>query len=107
MEGLAKLRPAFWSNGTVTAGNASQVTDGAAASLLMSRDKANELGIEPLANFVNFQVAGCQPDEMGVGPRYAIPKLLGKVGLETSDIEYFEVNEAFASRLSTAYGSSA
>ncbi len=98
MEGLAKLRPAFWQNGTVTAGNASQVTDGAAASLLMSREKANELGIKPLAKFVNFQVVGCKPDEMGVGPRYAIPKLLGKVGLETRDIDYFEINEAFASQ---------
>jgi len=98
MEGLAKLRPAFWKDGTVTAGNSSQITDGAAASLLMSREKANELGIKPLARFVNFQVAGCGPDEMGVGPRYAIPKLLKKVGLETKDIDYFEINEAFASQ---------
>jgi acetyl-CoA acyltransferase len=98
MEGLAKLRPAFSSNGTVTAGNASQVTDGAAASLLMSRGKAAELGIKPLASFVNFQVAGCRPDEMGVGPRYAIPRLLDKVGLETRDIDYLEINEAFASQ---------
>ena len=98
MEGLAKLRPAFWKDGTVTAGNSSQITDGAAASLLMSREKASELGIEPLARFVNFQVAGCGPDEMGVGPRYAIPKLLKKVALETKDIDYFEINEAFASQ---------
>jgi acetyl-CoA acyltransferase len=98
MEGLAKLRPAFWKNGTVTAGNSSQTTDGAAASLLMSREKANELGIKPLARFLNFQVAGVRPDEMGVGPRYAIPKLLKKVGLETKDIDYFEINEAFASQ---------
>lgn len=98
MAGLAKLRPAFWKNGTVTAGNSSQMTDGAAASLLMSREKAQELGIKPIARFVNFQVAGCRPDEMGVGPRYAIPKLLKKVGLETKDIDYFEINEAFASQ---------
>jgi len=98
MEGLAKLRPAFWKGGTVTAGNSSQTTDGAAASLLMSRDKANELGLTPLARFVHFQVAGCRADEMGVGPRYAIPRLLKKVGLELKDIDYFEINEAFASQ---------
>ncbi len=98
MEGLAKLRPAFWREGTVTAGNSSQMTDGAAASLLMSREKADALGIKPIARFVNFQVAGCRPDEMGVGPRYAIPKLLKKVGLQTKDIDYFEINEAFASQ---------
>ncbi len=98
IEGLAKLRPAFWRDGTVTAGNSSQMTDGAAASLLMSREKADALGIKPIARFVNFQVAGCRPDEMGVGPRYAIPKLLKKVGLESRDIDYFEINEAFASQ---------
>jgi len=98
VEGLAKLRPAFWKNGSVTAGNSSQMTDGAAATLLMSRDKAEELGIKPIARFVNFQVAGCRPDEMGVGPRYAIPKVLKKAGLETKDIDYFEINEAFASQ---------
>ncbi|HUT54456.1 MAG TPA: thiolase family protein [bacterium] len=98
VEGLAKLRPAFWKNGTVTAGNSSQTTDAAAASLLMSREKANELGLKPLAKFINFQVAGCRSDEMGVGPSYAIPKLLKKVGLETKDIDYFEINEAFASQ---------
>jgi len=98
MEGLAKLRPAFWKNGTVTAGNSSQTTDGAAAALLMSREKANELGIKPIARFVHFQVAGCRADEMGVGPRFAIPRLLKKVGLETKDIDYFEINEAFASQ---------
>ncbi len=97
-EGLAKLRPAFWKDGTVTAGNSSQMTDGAAATLLMSREKANELGIKPIARFLNFQVAGVRPDEMGVGPAYAIPKLLKKAGLKTNDIDYFEINEAFASQ---------
>jgi acetyl-CoA acyltransferase len=98
VEGLAKLRPAFWMNGTVTAGNSSQMTDGAAATLLMSREKANELGLKPIAKFVNFQVAGNRPDEMGVGPRYAIPKVLKKAGMSTNDIDYFEINEAFASQ---------
>jgi acetyl-CoA acyltransferase len=98
LEGLAKLKPAFWKNGSVTAGNSSQTTDGAAASLLMSREKANELGIKPIAKFIHFQVAGCKADEMGVGPRYAIPRLLKKVGLELKDIDYFEINEAFASQ---------
>jgi acetyl-CoA acyltransferase len=98
MESLAKLRPAFWKDGSVTAGNSSQMTDGAAATLLMSREKANELGLKPIARFVNFQVAGNRPDEMGVGPRYAIPRLLKKVGMSTNDIDYFEINEAFASQ---------
>jgi acetyl-CoA acyltransferase len=98
MESLAKLRPAFWMNGTVTAGNSSQMTDGAAATLLMSREKANELGLKPIAKFVNFQVAGNRPDEMGVGPRYAIPRLLKKVGMSIDDVDYFEINEAFASQ---------
>jgi len=98
MQTLAKLRPAFWKDGSVTAGNSSQMTDGAAATLLMSREKANELGLKPIARFVNFQVAGNRPDEMGVGPRYAIPRLLKKVGMTTNDIDYFEINEAFASQ---------
>jgi len=98
MQGLAKLRPAFWKNGTVTAGNSSQMTDGAAASLLMSREKADELGLKPIAKFHNFQVAGVRPDEMGVGPAYAIPKLFEKTGRTTDQIEYFEINEAFASQ---------
>ena len=98
LEGLAKLRPAFWKNGTVTAGNASQTTDGAAASLLMSKEKCDQLGIKPIAKFVNFQVAGCKADEMGVGPLYAIRKILQKTGLKTDDIDYFEINEAFASQ---------
>ena len=69
------------------------MTDGAAATLLMSREKADALGIKPLARFVNFQVAGCKPDEMGVGPRYAIPKLLDKVGLECDDCHELEPGE--------------
>ena len=98
MEGLAKLRPAFWKNGVVTAGNSSQTTDGAAATLLMSKEKCDELGIKPIAKFINFQVAGCKADEMGVGPAYAIPRVLKKAGLEIKDIDYFEINEAFASQ---------
>ena len=98
MEGLAKLKPAFWKDGMVTAGNSSQTTDGAACTILMSKEKCDELGIKPIAKFVNFQVAGCRADEMGVGPRYAIPRVLKKAGLDLSDIDYFEINEAFASQ---------
>jgi len=98
MEGLAKLRPAFAKNGSVTAGNSSQMTDGAAASILMTREKADELGLQPIAKFHNFQVIGCRPDEMGVGPRYAIPKLMEKIGMKIEDIDLFEINEAFASQ---------
>ncbi len=97
-EGLGKLRPVFWKGGSVTAGNSSQMTDGAAMTLLMSREKAQELGLKPIAKFSNFQVAGCKADEMGVGPAVAIPKLLKKAGLSTGDIDYFEINEAFASQ---------
>ena len=98
MEGLAKLRPAFWKNGVVTAGNSSQTTDGAAATILMSKEKCDELGLKPIAKFVNFQVAGCKADEMGVGPAYAIPRVLKKAGLTIDQIDYFEINEAFASQ---------
>jgi acetyl-CoA acyltransferase len=98
LDGLGKLKPAFAKNGTVTAGNSSQMTDGAAASLLMSAEKAKDLGIKPLAKFHNFQVVGVRSDEMGVGPRWAIPKLLEKAGKKVSDIDLFEVNEAFASQ---------
>lgn len=98
VEGLGKLRPAFAAKGSVTAGNSSQMTDGAAASVLMSSEKAQELGIKPIAKFHNFQVVGVRPDEMGVGPRYAIPKLLEKAGKKVEDIDLFEVNEAFASQ---------
>lgn len=98
MEGLAKLRPAFALNGTVTAGNSSQMTDGAAATILMAKEKAEELGIKPIAKFHNFQVVGVRPDEMGVGPRYAIPKLMEKTRMKLEDIDLFEINEAFASQ---------
>jgi len=98
METLARLRPAFAKNGSVTAGNSSQMTDGAAMSILMTPEKAKELGLTPIAKFHNFQVIGVRPDEMGAGPRYAIPKLLKKVGKEVKDIDLFEVNEAFASQ---------
>lgn len=98
MEGLAKLRPAFALNGTVTAGNSSQMTDGAAATILMAKEKAEELGIKQIAKFHNFQVVGVRPDEMGVGPRYAIPKLMEKTRMKLEDIDLFEINEAFASQ---------
>jgi acetyl-CoA acyltransferase len=98
VEGLAKLRPAFSLTGSVTAGNSSQTTDGAAASVLMSGDMVKALGIKPLAKFKLFTTIGCKSDEMGVGPRYAIPKLLEKAGLTIDDIGVWEINEAFASQ---------
>ena len=98
MEGLAKLRPAFHANGTVTAGNASQMSDGAAATVVMSADKAKELGITPLARFVSFATAGCLPEEMGIGPVYAIPKALKLAGLTLDQIDVIELNEAFAAQ---------
>jgi len=98
-EALAKLKPAFKANGTVTAGNASPYSDGAAAVLLMRRSKAEELGLEPLARFVSFGVAGVDPDVMGVGPIKAVPKALAKAGLEMKDIDLIEFNEAFAAQV--------
>ena len=98
-EALAKLKPAFKANGTVTAGNASPYSDGAAAVLLMRRSKAEELGLEPLARFVSFAVAGVDPDVMGVGPIKAVPKALAKAGLEMKDIDLIEFNEAFAAQV--------
>ena len=98
LEVLSKLRPVFKADGTVTAGNSSQMTDGAAACILMSREKCEELGIKPIAKFHNYQVVGVPPEEMGIGPRWAIPKLLDKVGMKIEDIELFELNEAFASQ---------
>ena len=97
-EGLAKLRPAFNAKGTVTAGNASPLTDGAAAAVLMSEDKARELGVEPLGYYIDFQVAGVAPDEMGIGPVPAVRKLLAKNGLTVDDIAVFELNEAFGAQ---------
>jgi acetyl-CoA acyltransferase len=98
IEGLAKLKPAFHVKGTVTAGNASQMSDGAAAVVVMSAEKAAELGATPLARFVSFATAGCLPEEMGVGPVYAIPKALKMAGLTLDDIGVIELNEAFAAQ---------
>jgi acetyl-CoA acyltransferase len=98
MEVLASLRPAFAVNGTVTAGNSSQTSDGAAAVLVMGREKAESLGLKPLAKFRSFAVAGVPPEVMGIGPVAAIPKALKLAGLELSDIGLIELNEAFASQ---------
>jgi acetyl-CoA acyltransferase len=98
-EGLAKLRPAFKANGTVTAGNASPYSDGAAAVLLMRRSTADARGLKPLARFVSFAVAGVEPDVMGIGPIEAVPKALKRVGMSMSDIDLIEFNEAFASQV--------
>ncbi len=98
-EGLAKLRPAFTAKGTVTAGNSSPYSDGAAAVLLMSAGRAKALGLEPLARFVNFAVAGVAPDVMGVGPIKAVPKVLARAGRALGDVKLIEFNEAFASQV--------
>ena len=98
LETLAKLRPAFSVTGSVTAGNASQTSDGAAAVMVMDREKAESLGLKPLAKFRSFAVGGVPPEIMGVGPVVAIPKALKLAGLELSDINLFELNEAFASQ---------
>ncbi len=98
VDGLAKLRPVFAANGSVTAGNSSQTTDGAAATVIMSGDKVKSLGLHPIAKLVCYTTVGCEADEMGVGPRYAIPKLLKLAGLGINDIDLFEINEAFASQ---------
>lgn len=97
-ESLLKLKPAFVPGGSVTAGNSSQTTDGAAAAIVMSLDKAKELGIKPRLKFLGFAAAGCSPDEMGIGPVYAIPKVLKQTGLDLKDIGLIELNEAFASQ---------
>jgi acetyl-CoA acyltransferase len=98
LDALAKLKPAFHAHGTVTAGNASQMSDGAAAALVMSAEKARTLGLKPLARFVSFATAGCLPEEMGIGPIYAVPKALKLAGLNLSNIEVIELNEAFAAQ---------
>jgi len=98
LEGLAKLPPAFREGGTVTAGNASQLSDGASVALLMSAERATRLGVQPLGVFRGFTVAACEPDEMGIGPVFAVPKLLKQVGLKLDDIDLVELNEAFASQ---------
>lgn len=96
LESLAKLRPAFKKDGTVTAGNASQFSDGAAATLLMSRAEATRRGLAPLGVYRGIAVAGCAPEEMGIGPVFAVPKLLNRFGLTVADIGLWEINEAFA-----------
>lgn len=98
LDGLAGLPPAFEEDGTVTAGNASQLSDGASMTLLMSGERASQLGVEPLGIYRGFTVAGCEPDEMGIGPVFAIPRLLQNAGLEQDDIDLWELNEAFASQ---------
>jgi acetyl-CoA acetyltransferase family protein len=98
LAGLAKLPPAFEEDGTVTAGNASQLSDGASMTLVMSEERAKQLGLEPWAYFRGFTVAGCEPDEMGIGPVFAVPKLLKATGLKKDDVDLWELNEAFASQ---------
>jgi acetyl-CoA acyltransferase 1 len=98
LESMAKLKPAFKADGTSTAGNSSQVSDGAAAALMMRRDIAEALGLKPIAKFVATAVAGVKPDEMGVGPAVAIPKVLEMAGLGIADVGIWELNEAFASQ---------
>ena len=98
LEGLAKLPPAFEEGGTVTAGNASQLSDGASMTLIMSAERAAQLGLKPIGIFRGFTVAGCEPDEMGIGPVFAIPRLLKNAGLKIDDIDLWELNEAFASQ---------
>src|ERR1700734_3266824 len=98
VEVLGKLKPAFHAHGVVTAGNSSQMSDGAAAALLMSAERARKLGLKPLARFLAFATAGCLPEEMGVGPVYAIPKALKIAGLKLDQIDVIELNEAFAAQ---------
>jgi acetyl-CoA acyltransferase len=99
LEGLAKLRPAFKVNGTVTAGNASPYSDGAGAVLLMTAERAKELGLKPLARFITFAAAGVEPDVMGVGPIKAVPKALKRAGIKLDDVKLIEFNEAFAAQV--------
>ena len=98
LEALAKLKPAFHVHGVVTAGNSSQMSDGAAAAVVMSAERAKQRGIRPLARFVAFATAGCPPEEMGVGPVFAIPKALKIAGLKLDQIDVIELNEAFAAQ---------
>ncbi len=97
-DGLAKLKPAFHAKGTITAGNASQMSDGAAAGVVVSDERARELNLKPLARFVAYATAGCPPEEMGIGPVHAIPKALKVAGLKLEDIDVIELNEAFAAQ---------
>ena len=98
LDGLAGLPPAFEEDGTVTAGNASQLSDGASMTLLMTAQRAGQLGLEPMGIYRGFTAAGCEPDEMGIGPVFAVPRLLKNAGLEQDDIDLWELNEAFASQ---------
>ncbi|WP_415766867.1 thiolase family protein [Pseudomonas sp. ZB1P45] len=98
LESLAGLKPVFAEDGSVTAGNSSQLSDGASMTLVMSLEKALELGLKPKAFFRGFTVAGCEPDEMGIGPVFSVPKLLKAKGLRVADIDLWELNEAFASQ---------
>jgi acetyl-CoA acyltransferase len=98
IEALAKLKPAFKEGGTVTAGNSSQMSDGAAAVMVMSEEKAAQLGLKPLARFVTIAFGGVPPELMGIGPIAAIPKAIKKAGLKKEDIDLFELNEAFAAQ---------
>jgi acetyl-CoA acyltransferase len=98
LEALAALKPPFHVKGTVTAGNSSQMSDGAAAAIVMSAERAQALGIKPLARYVSFATAGYKPEEMGLGPVFAIPKALKLAGLKLSDIDVIELNEAFAAQ---------
>ncbi|RLB72022.1 MAG: acetyl-CoA C-acyltransferase [Deltaproteobacteria bacterium] len=98
LEKMAKLKSPFKAGGVVTAANSSQMTDGAAFTLLMSAEKAKQLGLDPVAKLTHYAVAGVEPEIMGVGPAYAIPKVLKQAGLKTKDIDLFEINEAFASQ---------
>lgn len=99
IEGLRALKPAFKPDGTITAGNASQLSDGASATLLMSAERAKQLGLQPLGVYRGSAVAGCGPEEMGIGPVFAVPKLLKRHGLGMKDVDIVELNEAFASQL--------
>jgi acetyl-CoA acyltransferase len=98
LDALARLKPAFHAHGTVTAGNSSQMSDGAAISVVISADRARALGVKPLARFLAFATAGCAPEEMGVGPVFAIPKALRQAGLKLEQIDVIELNEAFAAQ---------
>jgi acetyl-CoA acyltransferase len=98
LDALARLKPAFHAHGAVTAGNSSQMSDGASISVVMSADRARALGVKPLARFVSFATAGCAPEEMGVGPVFAIPKALRLAGLKLEQIDVIELNEAFAAQ---------
>jgi acetyl-CoA acyltransferase len=97
-DALAKLKPVFHANGSVTAGNSSQTSDGAAAAVLMESGRAQQLGLKPLARLVSYATTGCLPEEMGVGPVTAVPKALQRAGLKLEDIELIELNEAFAAQ---------